>query len=363
MREPTMAEVFRAAGYRTALIGKWHIEPDPHLLGFDYAVYPHYSHRYAGQTFHEADGGQRVVEGFGADYEMDLLRSYLGQRRDEPFFLYYNISQPHMPLAGMPETYRTMYPRDSVPLRENVYQDGRMAHDERWFRIYLWDYLFYREHLPYTEKSLGDFDLRDLTALYYGAGTWADDQLGELIRCLDENGLTEDTLVVFTSDHGDNLGSRHLFNKDVLYEEAIRIPLIFHWLRGLRSGVVETQVASLLDVMPTVLSLSGIETPPTAQGTELSPVLRREEEFLGENAAFIETSKGDIGIRTLACLYGVLRAVARDGASGDPGDEMLYDITADPLQQRNLAEESQAADKLKDRLGLWNLGTPWLPSR
>jgi arylsulfatase A-like enzyme len=213
------------------------------------------------------------------------------------------------------------------------------------------------------------------------------------MRRLASAGLDENTIVVFTSDHGDNLGSHQLFNKDQLYEESIRIPLIFHWPARLRPRTAKWQVGSLVDLMPTVLSLAGIRTPSSCQGTDLVQVVRGEADVVGENAAFIETSQGPVGMRTLTHLYGIQkeRTPAKSlqvsqvslqvsipggipggipGIPGIPGgmesiiddDHMFFDIPADPYENDNLAKSGknrEAADLLRDRLIRWDRQTPW----
>ena len=217
--DSTVAEQFKEAGYDTALIGKWHIHSAPELVGFDYTLHPRVNHRHTGQEFVENGGSPRVVDGFSVEYEIENVLSYLDAKRDNPFFLYYSISPPHMPLADAPSEYLTMYEPDEVPLRPNVFLNGRMAHDEEWFRVYLWDFLYYARKLPHTLDLPEGFDLRRLMALYYGLTTWVDDMVGRLMAGLRANGLLDNTIVVFSSDHGDNLGSHHRFNKGLLIEE------------------------------------------------------------------------------------------------------------------------------------------------
>ena len=362
--DPTMAEAFKKAGYTTGLIGKWHIHVHPRLLGFDTAFYPLVPHRYTGQTFFKTEGDGFTTERFCPEVEQEELAHWIGERRGDPFFLFYNISQPHMPLADMPERYRTMYPRQKVPLRDNVRVDGGLARDENWFRIYLWDFLYYKKHLPYTETLPDGFDLRDLTALYYGSTTWADDQLGRLLRVLEDNSLLEDTFLVFTSDHGDNLGSHGLFNKDCLYEESIRIPMIYHWPAGLRPRAVGSQVASLVDIMPTTLSLAGVDSPRSVQGTDLAAVMTGPAKSVGPNAAFIETSRKTIGVRTPTHLF-TLKMTEDEQRRLRPLDvpDQFFDLRSDPLQQRNMAgtrEQPDLAADLHARLLEWDRNTPWM---
>ena len=100
--DPTVAEQFKTAGYDTALIGKWHIHTAPELVGFDYTLHPRVNHRHTGQDFVENGGSPQVVDGFSVEYENERVLSYLGEERENPFFLYYSISPPHMPLADAP---------------------------------------------------------------------------------------------------------------------------------------------------------------------------------------------------------------------------------------------------------------------
>lgn len=384
LKDPTLPEELRAAGYRTGLIGKWHLEPLPSVLGFDQAVYPLAIHRYRGQRYFHGDELGEPVEEFGPEYELRQLDGFLGERQDRPFFLFYNISLPHEPIGPtqMPERYWNMYGRDEVPLRPNVWRDGRMAHDEWWFKTYLmWDH-FWRTAgddpwrsapigyprsgggpLPSDELPPG-YDLRDLTAAYYAATTCTDDLVGGLMQKLEARGLADNTLVIFTSDHGENLGSHHLFNKDCLFDESLRIPLIFHLPSRFAATVNRTQVAQLIDLRPTILAAAGAKEGRRAQGRNLLPVLLGERTALDENWAFVETDaylfgKNMVGIRTPTHLYGAAMKDKRTLAE----DWGFYDLREDPFQIRNLARTEGQADigrELRRKVGEWHRSTPWL---
>ena len=357
---PTLAEQLHSAGYETALIGKWHVEPAPHLVGFDRAVYPRVHHRYTGQTFVENSGEGEVVDGYSVEYEAERVAEYLRTPRDRPFFLFYNISPPHMPVSDAPAKYFTMYSPDEVPLRPNTRLDGNLAYDEHWFKIYLWDFLYYQEHLPHTQHLPAGFDLRHLTALYYGMTTWVDDMVGRLMAALRENHLADDTIVVFVSDHGDNLGSHHTFNKESLMEESIRIPLIFHVPGRLAQQVATDTVAQIIDVMPTLLDLCGVEIPSTVQGRSLMPYLGGEPQTPDDNCAYIETSSGRIGVRTSTHMYGLKLTADWEPHSGAG---WFYDLRDDPYEMSNLAgtgEQASLAAELRAELLAWHHRTPWL---
>lgn len=382
--DPTLAEVFRAAGYATALIGKWHIDVSPLTLGFDHAHYPLTIHRYQGQRYFTGDVLGPPVAGYAPDHESACVADYLAAHRDHPFFLYYNISLPHEPIgpAELPARYVHQYDHAAIPLRRNVFRDGVMAHSDTWFKVYqIWDY-FWRlwgpcwpvapecgypaaiGELPSDALPPG-FDLRHLAALYYGATSWVDDLVGQLLATLTRLQLDENTIVLFAADHGDNLGSHHLFNKDCLYEESLRIPLLIAQPGVIAPGMQATSLATLIDVMPTLLDLCHLPVPPTVQGQSLAPVLRGAADHRPRDAAFIETDPSQfgrscIGIRTADALYGAFLAADGRTLAEDWGH---YDLLADPFQEHNLLGRSAHAaqrDALHARLAQWHAATPWL---
>ena len=412
-----LSEVFGAAGYRTGWIGKWHLHPAPALVGFDEAVYPHNLHQHRGQAFYDIAGRRRVVDGFSFDYEAERVRGFISRDREKPFFLVYSLSPPHMPLLDAPPRYTRMYGRDDVRLRPNTAVDGKLVHDRDWFRIYQWDYRgnlalhlkdeevempddyrrrkavapthglkhvlaqvrdlmsdpaagpILRERFPYLDdRALEGFDLTDLTALYYGMVTCVDDYVGKLMEALEAAGVAENTIVVFLSDHGDLLGSHHLWMKDHVYEEAMRIPLAFRWPSGIGPREASPAVASVVDVAPTLLSLAGLDAPDTMQGSDLAPILRGEAETVGEDLAFIEAYRHRfIGVRTPNHLY-AMRMIGGDEAewrpAESPEDHLFFDLRDDPYEQRDLAETSEqrdVAERLGRRLMQWHEDTPRRP--
>ena len=357
--DPTLPEQLRDAGYDTALIGKWHIDPAPELLGFDYRLYPRVNHRHTDQVFIDQWPPGEVVHGFSVDHEIAKVGEYLAADRDKPFFMYYNISPPHMPVGDMPEKYLTMYAPEDVPLRENVFIDGAMYHDESIFLVYLWDYLYYWYKLSDKCVLPEGFDLRHLTALYYGAVTWVDDTIGTLMEHLEATGHAEDTIIVFTADHGDNLGSHHLWNKQELIEESIRVPMIYwapeRWAPAVNTG----QVASLVDIMPTVLETCGVAPHADVEGQSLAPILEGTRDAMDDPSAIIETSGLHVGVRTPTHMYGIL--LEEDWTTVDDDAHQFFDLRSDPLEMNNLARTDEQADlaaELKAKVLDWHAGTP-----
>lgn len=355
----TLAETLRDAGYATALVGKWHLAPTPKELGFDESLRTNMRHRYFKQTFRRNEGPPYVHDGYGPFHETDAAVAYIREKRDRPFFLFVTYGPPHMPVSEMPEKYVKMYDPAKVPLRENVWRDGKLAYSEEWFKIYMWDFQYYQHKDTWTQGLPAGMNLRDLTALYYGQITAMDDCVGRVLDAVREAGLEEDTIVLFASDHGDLLGSHELFNKNRHFDEAIRIPMLVRYPRLLKPRVIDSQVASLVDVMPTLLDLCGVAAPESLQGVSLGPVLAGRTPAsgsVGENAAFIETGTAD-GIRTRQYLYAVTRQKDRQ--------EELYDVDADPCEMKNLVTDPTHADivqSLRGRLRAWQERTPIAPA-
>lgn len=244
-----------------------------------------------------------------------------------------------------------MYKPGEVLLRENAFKEGQMAYDEHYFKIYLWDFVYYRNHEPHTEKLPAGFDLRALTALYYGATSWVDDLVGAMMRNLRACGLADDTIVVFTSDHGDNLGSHGLFGKSELTEESIRVPMIFAGPGVPKGKVNREQVMSIVDLMPTLLGAAGVRVPECVQGVDRSAILRGEAQTVGESAAYIETSRGCIGIRTPTHTYGIQMDPAEnrlDRRTVKDERYQFWDNRSDPWQRNNLAKTDEQADLAAD---------------
>ncbi len=360
LKEPTLPELLRDRGYHTRAIGKWHIHSWPHDIGFDDYVIPRVHHCHTGQHFIENGGPEFVPAGYSVDYECERVEQFLGQRRNaaQPFFLYYNISPPHCPISDAPEEYLTLYRPEDIPLRPNVDLSRPLPDQDHWLKVYRWDFRYYNFHLPYTEDLPGDYTLRRAIAEYYGLTTWVDDCVGRLMAALEHNRLAENTIVVFTSDHGDYLGSHNRVQKGDLHEESIRIPLIFRWPRALRPRVVRDGVAGLVSLAPTLLDLIGIDPSAHMHGQSLTPALR--EDAPAPDYAIIETA-ASVGIRSASHLYSLPFVPGTRQLAGTPN--YFFDMTDDPWQMRNLAgasEQINTAWQLDKALRHWDAVTPWM---
>ena len=365
----TLPEILQNSGYKNTVIGKWHIRPSPEKLGFHNSILSLNNHRHSGQKY--SFNGSEYIEqqGFGPDFEIEQVEHVLeNQNNDQPFFLYYNIMPPHMPLADMPKKFIELYESNDVKLRPNVFDENELPYSEKWFNIYLWDYLFYHFQKPDTKILPKNFDLHKLVALYSGAIAWVDSIFGRLLSSITETGLDENTIVLFTSDHGDQLGSHHRWNKGVIFEESVRIPQIWRWPKKIKCGNSSNQVSSTIDVMPSLLDACGINVPAWVQGQSIFKVLNGEINTLRRNLAFIETSSSsrgnhltEIGIRTSSHILSL--CLDKENHDLVEGTDSLYDLKNDPYEQRdlfNLKTHQDLKRQLRNTLTSWHNETPWL---
>ncbi len=360
-KDTTLAEEFKKLGYKTAQVGKWHVDTRPSLLGFDESLIV--GKIFTKGNFWKNEGPSYDVDGFTADHEIATVKEYIKENKDNPFFLYYNITSPHMPVLDVPYQYSHMYDHKNVPLRKNVWKNEKLPYNEKWFHIYMWLHGWGHEYKPATAKIPPGFDLRNLAALYYGSVTWVDDLLGELLNSLKDNGLENDTIIVFSSDHGDQLGSHHLWNKARLYEESINIPMIYSWPGRIKGGVNGNQIASLIDIMPTLLDLCGADIPQSVHGQSLKPILFGQGTTLDRNYEFVETAYGKIGIRTPTHMYGV--SLDENDRKIEDDKYMFYDLNEDPYEMNNMADglqQEKTAKELREMLIAWDMKTPRLKS-
>lgn len=362
LKDPTLLEILRSNGYHTAVIGKWHIHSWPHDVGFEYYLIPRVFHTHVGQHYSENGGPEFVPQGFSVDFEAEKVAEFFQLRKqsNKPFFLFYNISPPHLPFEDIPDRYKTMYKPEDMHIRENAYIDGKMVNDRSAFQNYMYDHKGYLFGLPYTEKLPDDFDLRHLYTQYYGATTWVDDTIGKLLKNLEIAGLDDNTIVIFTSDHGDILGSHGRWQKGRFYQESTRIPMMWR-VPGLSKGLVaEKQITSLVDIAPTILDLIGINIPNHMQGQSLAPILRGETDELEKNYTFIESIVHGAAIRTPRYLFGKRMDLKTREMNNDR--TWFFDLQKDPFELENLVNNGHKKDlrkELENILESWNTEIPW----
>ena len=342
-----IAHVLTRGGYETAYIGKWHlwanqlgnhddprngcIPPGPHRLGFDgyWAAY-NFHHEYFGAYYYR-DEPVKIPYGDASVYEpdaqtdmaIDVLRRFAPA--EKPFAMFLSYGTPHDPWTweNVPEPYAEMFRNVQFAMPPN-YSDTEDPYADKWAR--------FKEG---ERARLGEWQ-----QVYYAMTANLDENLGRLLAALDETGVADDTIVVFTSDHGEMFGAHGRRAKNIFYEEAIRVPLLMRWPRRIPSGAVSDACINTPDIMPTLLSMMGLPSPAGVEGMDLSHCAFGQA---GEAAAAFLQNTGACAIWEDGHEWRALRdnryTYARYRVDGA---ELLFDNVSDPYQMKNLSEEVAA---------------------
>jgi arylsulfatase A-like enzyme len=319
--EVCFAEALTAAGYHTGYIGKWHLDgearpgfvPPERRHGWQYWAAFNRGHRYYDGVYFRDTPEVLPEPGFEPDFQTDLALAFLedAARGDRPFCLLLAWGPPHTPLEP-PARQRDTYQPADLPLPASV------------------------------PDVLAD-RARDERARYFGLCTALDDNVGRLLAALDRLGLAEDTIVLFTSDHGDCLGEHGRFRKTLPYDEAARVPCIVRWPGRVPAGTATGALWHSVDVAPTLLSLCSAAIPPRVQGLDLSAVVRqggagpRESAYIAGHIANPPDAAG-LPEHALPDDWRALRTADALIATDLAGQvAVLFDLRRDPLALENLA--------------------------
>ncbi|PZQ36401.1 MAG: choline-sulfatase, partial [Ectopseudomonas oleovorans] len=342
---PTYAHYLRRLGYRTALSGKMHFCGPDQLHGYEERltsdIYPA-DYGWAvnwdepdvrASWYHNMSSVLQAgpcVRSNQLDFDEEVVfkaRQYLYDHvrmsPDQPFCLTVSMTHPHDPYT-IGREYWDRYEGVDIPLpRQHIEQSEQDPHSQRILKIIdLWD------------KPLPEDKIRDARRAYFGACSYIDDNIGKLLKTLQECGLADDTLIVFSGDHGDMLGERGLWYKMHWFEMSARVPLLVHAPQRFTAHRV-SQSVSTLDLLPTLVELAGgqVEQGLELEGHSLLPHLKGEgghDEVLGEYMA-----EG-----TLSPLMMIRRGPWKFVYS-EQDPLLLFDLDSDPLERQNLAESSE----------------------
>jgi arylsulfatase A-like enzyme len=319
----SIAQAYRQAGYQTAYIGKWHLDgrgrssfiPHEARQGFEYWKVLECTHEYNRSPYYGDTNVKRMWEGYDAIAQTRDAQQYIKDHRERPFLLLLSWGPPHNPYNTALEQYRKMYDPDALALRPNVPSNDRTP------------------------------SFRSDLAGYYAHISALDACVSDLLATLKECGIEDNTIVVFTSDHGDMLGSQGQQRKQRPYDESIRVPLLIRWPAGL-GGAGRTVDAPMgtPDLMPTLLGLCGIPIPKTAEGLDFSGHLAGGP-APGDQAALIAcyTPFGEFLRRQGGREYRGIRTRRYTYVRDLNGPWLLFDNQEDPYQLRNLCNDPSAA--------------------
>lgn len=313
-RGPFLAECLQEGGYRTAYIGKWHIDgkgrnafvPPERRLGFGWWKGFECTHDYWNSHYYSGnDPRPHKWEGYDAEAQTDEACRYLREESgDKPFALVLSWGPPHNPYGTAPEKFRALYDPETL-------------------------------HLPANVPATAARQAREELAGYYAHCTALDAYFGRLLETLAETGLDRNTIVIFTSDHGDMLGSHGMVRKQKPWAESLRVPFLVRHPQ-VREARRDPSPIDAPDLMPTLLNLCGLPIPGAVQGKNFSITILEskpsgiESALLALYVPFHEW-RADNGGREFRGLHGARHTYARSLE----GPWLLYDNVADPAQLHN----------------------------
>lgn len=358
----SMPQVFRNAGYFAARIGKlyhynvpksigtnghddpgsWELELNPagvDRLAEESKIFSLTPGEFGGTLSwlaSQAPDGQHTDGLNAADAEWVLERC--AKRKDRPFFLAVGFFRPHTPYVAPQDPYFGYYPEGEMPVVENVEEDQADIPPAG-----LGSY-------KKEQDKLTDDLRRKCVQAYYASISFMDAQVGRVVAALDRLGLSDNTIIVFTSDHGYHMGEHGLWQKMSLFEESARVPLLIVAPgTSVKAGVAESPV-SHVDLFPTLAELCGVPAPDNLQGQSLVPMLKDPKVFGrgwaltqvmrggGPNRASVTTNVGSDGPRFFGYSLRTARWRYTEWDEGKQGRE-LYDHDADPRELKNLASD------------------------
>ncbi|MHC4872141.1 MAG: sulfatase-like hydrolase/transferase [Planctomycetota bacterium] len=345
--EVTFGEICRQAGYNTGYVGKWHLDGDSfpgwvhkdRSMGFDYTRYMF--NRGSWKKFVDMDESiQRhkpnphvydfKTVGDEKSYSTDFLSSkvieYI-EEQEKNFCCICAIEDPH-PAHMVRAPYDTMFKPEDMELPESFYDENipSWADTPRAHGSYALDN-------PHRENNL-----RLIKSQYFGQVKCIDDNVGKIIKSLEDKGVLDDTVVVFTTDHGEYMGEHTIKGKDIIYETAYRIPLIIRYPEKIKAGVEVENFVSMVDLQQTILDLVGLSPSGREQGRSAVPLINGKEIDWQDEIHLYH------GSCTLAGIVTPQYTIAFDQKENN---HILFDRIKDPLQMNNLISNDDMKETIK----------------
>ncbi|TDB67898.1 sulfatase family protein [Arundinibacter roseus] len=322
----TLPKVFNQNGYTTGYIGKWHLDghgrnsyiPPTRQQGFGYWKALECTHDYNNSAYYAGDSDVKLKwPGYDVIAQTDDAITYIKDQatKEKPFVLFISMGAPHDPYQTAPEKYKKMFENKPMILNPNI---------------------------PEANREKATRDLRG----YYAHMAAIDESVDKLWQTLKDTGIEENTILVFTSDHGDLLGAHGFWNKQQPYEESIRVPFLLHYpkLFGKNTQWKSDVLLNTPDIMPTLLGMCKLPIPASVEGIDYSDVLR-------------EFKKNTVEYTLISCVQPFGQWARKMGgkeyrgvvskrytyARDLKGPWVLFDNQEDPYQLNNLVGKPEFA--------------------
>jgi arylsulfatase A-like enzyme len=381
--QQTFPKLLQAAGYQTAIVGKWHLVSDP--TGFDYwDIVPGQGQYYNPQFI--TSEGTRTVEGYVTDITTDLALNWLDSNKDngKPFCLLIHNKAPHR--SWEPDIQDLGYYDDAnLPLPETFYDDYSTRTVAELQRMSIaqsmsltrdlkikdtastarpmnsrrsledqeaWDAYYDKVNEEYYSSNLTGNDLAEwkykrYMSDYLGVINSVDRNVGRVLDYLEENGLMENTIIVYTSDQGFYMGEHGWFDKRFMYEESFRTPLLVYYPDGKKGDVAE--LVQNIDYAPTFLEAAGVEIPEDIQGESLLPILQDKKAKNLRNSLYYHYYEHP-GEHSVMRHYGVkMDNYKLIHFYYDTDEWELFDLEKDPREVNNIYGQP-GTEKITEKL-------------
>lgn len=365
----TFPQALREAGYTTGLIGKWHLGHGPghDPAGFDeWRILPGQGH-YDNPVMLEAGGVVVERSGYVTDLITDDAVEFIEEHRDEPFALFCHHKAAHRTWVPAPRHF-TLFDDIDVP-EPDTFRDDLVGHAEAIRRVKM--SMMDLDPIVDLKATVPDGLTRDeeiewryqrYMKDYLRVVVGMDEGIGRMLDRIDDLGLTDDTIIVYTSDQGFFLGDHGWFDKRLMYEESLTMPLLIRYPESVDAGAVSDDIVLNVDFAPTLLELMGVDVPNHVQGRSFAPLLYGERPEDWQTSMYYRywmhrdsahNTPAHYGVRThthkLICYYN--DPLDQPGAHGpiDPVEWELFDLVADPLEQRNVIADPAYAE-IRDEL-------------
>lgn len=366
----TLPKLLQSSGYQTAIFGKWHLGtgPDHCPTGFDdWAVLPGQGlYHNPAFIFKGPDGGtQRTVQGYVTDLITDMCLDWLEKRDlERPFFMMCHHKAPHRPWEP-DEKHAHLYLNEDVPEPDTLYDDyATRASAASAAEMRVGVHMTATDLKAEISRDLSESDLRRwgyqrYIKDYLRVVASIDDNVGRLLDYLDDSGLTENTLVVYTSDQGFFLGDHGWYDKRFMYEESLRMPLVISYPAEIAPGTSNQDIICNLDFAPSFLDAAGVPIPDEMQGRSFRSMFAGQTPEDWRHSLYYRywmhkahhNVYAHYGIRThdYKLIYYYADALGQEGAIDETYEPEweLFDLRQDPHELNNVYHDPAYAETVK----------------
>lgn len=363
----TSTKILHEAGYQTAVFGKWHLRCTP--TDFDEYTVLSVQGRYQDPQFYEKGNDSLIThKGWSTDIIADKTLDYLRKRdKDKPFFVMCHFKATHDPWAARPP-YDTLFSNEEMPVPENLLDTYENRTDPSRRTTLKLEYMNQSTYRHNRLENVDELTQRNHIYQQYirsflQCGRVLDENVGRLLDFIKEQGLDQNTIVIYTADQGHFLGEHGFFSKRFMYEESMRMPLIIRYPGHIEPGSVNDNMVANIDFAPSIVDLAGISVPEEMQGESITPLLQGNTPENWRDAVYYRywqhllhrNVTAHYGIRSkthkLIYFYGLPLGMT-DYPPVKPSWE-LFDLVNDPYEMNNIYEDpenSELVKELKDEL-------------